>query len=740
MSNKPTLFEKLISNKPLDLSSDASSLRHSFVFKILIIIATIAICSFFFIVHIKDYIEEPDKFNLLPGYIWSGEKLQAEYTFPIYKSNQEYQSEIRIARESTGPVFLLDQSKEAIMLEKVNILLDSLQNITPQSNKLLEEPLSDKALRNFLELNQNQRNNNIRKLRSELNKHINDSYRNGYVNVNLDRIEQNEITVRIPPNREFPLQKSGLTDRGLYIDRARAFANKEFDKSIDLVFEILSKVAQPNLIYSEELTEQARQIAEKSVPKTSGLIRKGEIIVNQGEVLTDEIIPIIKSYHTSRQMRHYDTISLTAAIGSIGHSMIIYSIILLYLVYIRKKIFDDNFQLGMISGLLISVSAMAWLSVELQSIEPIEYLIFLPALSMLAAIIFDLRTAFCVTVAMALMVAGIRGNDYETGTAMLFAGTLAAYTVRDIQSRTQIFRSMFSIFTGLAIAIVMFGLERSYEFSVILTRLVFALFNAVIAPAITFGVLFILERISNIATDLRIKEYDNLNHPLLVKMNETAPGTYQHTLAVALLGERCAQSIGANPLLTKVGAYFHDIGKIEKAEYFTENQMHIGNKHDLIQPIRSAATIREHVLDGIELAKQYKLPKRIIEFIPMHHGTSLIRHFYAKALEEANQKGIKINEDDFKYPGPLPNSKETAIVMICDAAEAISRITDLDKDAIKQKIANTIDNKILEGQFDNANLTFQEVNLIKDTIFKYIIAKTHQRVNYKEIPPSEEKS
>ncbi len=738
MNNKQTLFEKLISKKSLEIEANAS-IRHSFWFKIVIIISTIAICSFFFIFHIKHNIEEPDKFNLVPGYTWTSEKLQAEYTFPIYKSNQEYQAELRIARESTSPVFLLDQSKEAILLEKVNSLLDSLQNITAESNKLLDEPLSDRAIKPFLQLNQNQRINKIRKLKRELNKFINDVYRNGFVNVNLERIEHNEVIVRIPPNREYPLQKSGLTDRGLYLDNIRAFASKEFEKSVDLVIEILSKDAQPNLSFSEELTEQARQVAEKSVPKTSGLIRKGEVIVNQGEILTDEVIPIIKSYHTSRQMRRYDAISFTAALGSIGHSMIIYSIVILYLIYIRKKIFNDNFQLAVISSLLVFVSAMAWASVELQFIEPIEYLIFLPALSMLAAIIFDSRTAFYVTVAMALMIAGIRGNDYSTGTAMLFAGTLAAYTVRDIQSRTQIFRSMFSIFIGLSIAIIVFGLERSLEFDVILSRLVFSLFNAALAPVITFGALFILERISNIATDLRIKEYDNLNHPLLVKMNETAPGTYQHTLAVALLGERCAQAIGANPLLTKVGAYFHDIGKMAKAEYFTENQLDIGNKHDLIQPIRSAAAIREHVLDGIELAKQYKLPKRIIDFIPMHHGTSLIRHFYAKALEEAEAKGVKVNENDFKYPGPLPNSKETAILMICDAAEAISRITDMDKDAIKQKIANTINDKILEGQFDNSNLTFEEVNIIKDTIFKYITAKTHQRVNYKEIPKLDDK-
>jgi hypothetical protein len=256
----------------------------------------------------------------------------------------------------------------------------------------------------------------------------------------------------------------------------------------------------------------------------------------------------------------------------------------------------------------------------------------------------------------------------------------------------------------------------------------------VISPILTFGGIYIVESLTDLVTDLKIKEFDNLNHPLLLKMNEVAPGTYQHTMGVALLAERCAQAIGANQLLTKVGAYYHDIGKISKAEYFTENQLDIGNKLDLLPPQRSAIAIREHVNDGIELAKQYKLPKRIIDFIPMHHGTTIIKHFYAKALEEVKEKDILINPDDFRYPGPKPNSKETAILMICDAAEAISRVKEYDKDEIIKRINDSIDEKILDGQFDDADLTFEDVKIIKETIKKIIIAKSHQRVVYKEIP------
>jgi putative nucleotidyltransferase with HDIG domain len=337
---------------------------------------------------------------------------------------------------------------------------------------------------------------------------------------------------------------------------------------------------------------------------------------------------------------------------------------------------------------------------------------------------------------MALMLSGIRGNDYDLGISMLFAGTLAAYTVRDIQSRTQMFKSIFYIFIGLIIPITAIGLERSSDFSSVMNKILLSLLNAGFAPLITFGLLFILERFSNITTDLKLQEYDNINHPLLVKLSEAAPGTYQHTLALAVLCEKCAAAINANSRLAKVGALFHDIGKIYKPEYFSENQIDIDNKHDLISPFKSAEAIRNHVFEGERLAQEYKLPQRVIDFIPMHHGTSIIKHFYAKALEETGD--IVIDTEDYRYHGQKPNSKETAIVMICDSCEALSKVPFKDNDELEKAIEKNIQDKFTDGQLEDSNLTFHDLKIIKDICLKYILAITHQRVEYKEIP--EEKS
>lgn len=734
MSKKETLFQRLISSRETS-DIDFSKVRYSEKYKIFIIISTVIVCSVFFILHLTGY-DEQNKFNLVPGYQWTGQTIKAEFTYPVYKSVLTYQNEVKEARENTNFVFVLDKSIEAISIRKINSILDSIKAISnPDFNELsLQDEISLKTLQEFRALPNNQRLTKINKIRSLTIQFVNNVYDNGFVNVNLDKIKHTEITVRISANREFIYPKSSLNDRGTFLTKLQRFASLNFDKDASAVIEIIAKNVQPNLIYSEELTERARQNNEKSVPKTIGIVRKGETIISKGEILNEENILKIKSYKSSQQMREENIITTYNIIGSIGHSAIIYSILLIYLYYIRRKIFADNLYLLILSVSLIVVSFVAWITVNFYTESPIEYLIFLPTLSMLLAIIFDSRTAFYSTVTMALMISGIRGNDYSTGTAMLFAGILAAYTVRDIQSRTQIFRSIFYIFIGLGLVIIFFGFERSDGFDIILPKLLFAGVNSVISPILTFGGIYIVESLTDLVTDLKIKEFDNLNHPLLLKMNEVAPGTYQHTMGVALLAERCAQAIGANQLLTKVGAYYHDIGKISKAEYFTENQLDIGNKLDLLPPQRSAIAIREHVNDGIELAKQYKLPKRIIDFIPMHHGTTIIKHFYAKALEEAKEKDILINPDDFRYPGPKPNSKETAILMICDAAEAISRVKEYDKDEIIKRINDSIDEKILDGQFDDADLTFEDVKIIKETIKKIIIAKSHQRVVYKEIP------
>jgi putative nucleotidyltransferase with HDIG domain len=498
--------------------------------------------------------------------------------------------------------------------------------------------------------------------------------------------------------------------------------------------EIIAKNFKPNINYSAKLTDEARIFEVKSVARTNGFVRAGEVIISKGEIVDEETTQKIQSYNLFKFKGGQNTYNFWLILGNIFHAAVIYSILILYLFIIRKRIFEDNVQIIILSASVVIVSLLAWLSIEVKSTLPIEYFIILPGVSMLVAIAFDSRTAFYLTVTMSLMLAGIRGNDYDTGTAMMFSGILASYSVRDIQSRTQMFKSISYIFIGFLASIIAFSLERSLDWDLTIQKLLVALLNSAISPLTTFGLLFLLERFTNITTDLKLEEYDKVNHPLLVKLSEIAPGSYQHSLSMSVMAEKCATAINASQILAKVGALYHDIGKITKPEYFVENQIEIGNKHDMLTPKRSADAIKSHIVEGVKLAKEYKLPQRIIDFIPMHHGTFLIKHFYAKAIEELGESAV--HEEDYRYPGPKPNSKETAIVMICDSAEAISRVSGKSREDIEKMLNTTIQSRFTDGQFDECDLTLNDLHIIKEACVKHLYGSSHQRIDYKEIKES----
>ncbi len=704
--------------------------------KVFIILLTIVICSIFFIFHFNERIYENKFYNIEPGYIWTDQSIYTKFSFPIYKNDENYQNEVKIARRLALQVFVLEENSP----QKSKIIIDStIKNLIDNAN----------SNRNNTNITRRNRNNNsqsfeiieankFRKISEYVDNFFKMAYSRGLVDISLENITNPEISVRVGNNLlEKIYSKFDLLDSNQFIDRATTYFREnlnEYDAQVAL--NIAKKAIKPNIIYSQELSNRSKRIAEESVTKTNGIVREGDIIVRKGQPINSEVINKLQSYERARMNVGFSTQSFWTIIGSIGHATIIYLILLIYLFVLRKKIFYNNFLMSIISSFLIISAFMTYLSLQIQLNLPFEYLVIIPALSTLATIVLDSRTAFCITVTMVLMFAGIRGNDYDAGTAMLFAGTLSSYTVRDIKSRTQVFKSMFFVFIGFVIPVVFFGLERSADLGQISLRLATVAVNSAVSPLITFGLLFVIERISNVTTDLGLQEYDDLNHPLLLRLNEQAPGTYQHTMAVAMLAEKSASAINAHELLTKVGAYFHDIGKLAVPQIFVENQGELPAIHEGLSPKESADLIRNHIKEGILLAKQYKLPARIVDFIPMHHGTTLIKYFYVKARELAKDKS-EVNEDDYRYLGPKPATKETAILMICDAAEAMSRLANNDRDKLNSMLTDLIRDRIMDGQFEECDLNFKEINQIKETCIRNLIAASHKRVEYKKLDDEE---
>ncbi|MBI5324646.1 MAG: HDIG domain-containing protein [Ignavibacteriae bacterium] len=734
---KKTLLKKIRYKESESIPHSGKGLRYSKRTKVIIFILTALFCTFFFSFHFNTQKSISLKFSAKPGNIWTSQPLVAEFTYPIFKDLSEYNKEVSKAKEKTLPVFALETSSINQSMKVFNLIISNLQNYINNTPNNIGAFFTIDELRKFDGMSLAQKQKDLTSMVKLIKYYLAEVYRYGLTNISLAQLKNNEVTIQLPPNNIKIISKDLLSDSITISEKASKYLNNKISNAaIEISLEIISRCAVPNLVYSKSLTDQAFLLSEQSVAKTEGMVRKGESIVSKGQVVTNEILKKIRSYENSKLLRSESIYSIWYFLGSFGHSVLIYTILLIYLFFIRKKIFYDNLQISILSVLLILIAFMSWLSIEISTPLPLEFLIMLPAFSMLSAIVFDSRTAFYVTVTMALMVSGIRGNDYDVGISMMFAGTLAAYTVRDIQSRTQMFLSIFYILIGLSVSIIVIGLERSADFSASLNKLLMALVNSSFSPLVTYGLLFVIERTTNFTTDLRLQEYVNLNHPILTKLSELAPGTYQHTLSMAQLAERCAIAINSNPLLTKVGAYFHDIGKISKPEYFSENQIDIDNKHEMLSPRKSADAIKNHVVDGIKIAHDSKLPQRLIDFIPMHHGTSLVKHFYAKAIEMAD--GEPVNDEDFRYPGPKPNSKETAIVMICDSIEALSRVPFKEKEDLEKAVDRSLKDKLLDGQLDESNLTMTDINIIKETCIKFIQSISHPRVEYKEIP--EEKS
>ncbi|MGE5457264.1 MAG: HD family phosphohydrolase, partial [Methanococcaceae archaeon] len=478
-----------------------------------------------------------------------------------------------------------------------------------------------------------------------------------------------------------------------------------------------------------DLTLQEIRLAEDKISPNIGIVNENERIIGKHERITPEAKLKIDSYRRAKAESLGFITKYTQIIGKFLHILLILTLFGIYLFLFRKRIFYDNLKILLILIITLFICIDAFLIHQITINTPMHFLILVPAASMLLTIMFDSRVGFYGTVIVSLVVAGLRGNDYSFATMNIFAGALSVYTVRDIKNRTQIFRSFIYILIGYLTSIIAFGLERFETFDNILIETAFATGNALISPVFTFGMIIFIERFFNITTDLTLLELTDFNRPLLKDLARHAPGTFTHAMTVGSLVETAAELIGANPLLARVGAYYHDIGKITEPFNFVENQLNEENRHATLEPKHSAALIIDHVKNGIDLARQAGLPQEVIDFIPMHHGTLLVTFFYEKAKNLYGTENVNVN--DFRYKGPKPNTKETALVMLADACEsAVRSIQEPDPVKVENVINKLIKNRVEDGQLDESPITFGDLKKIKEAFLYILIGQHHKRIRY----------
>jgi hypothetical protein len=506
------------------------------------------------------------------------------------------------------------------------------------------------------------------------------------------------------------------------------------DNILKIIASEISRIfLKENLLYDKELTDLDIQNRIEQIPKTIGIVKENERIISKHDPITEMTKQKLDSYKKVRLERIGVQDYFVQLIGKILAVLILIIILGFYLFYSRNDIFNNNLKLALISSLIILVSFFAFISMSLNINSPIELLIFVSVASILLTIIFDSRLAFFTIVIITFLVSSIRGGDYTTSFISFCGSVLAIFSVRDIKNRSQIFRSFFFILGGYTLAILAIDLDRSESISKIVINLSFVGINSIMSPVIAYGLLIFYEKVFRITTDLTLLELADFNQPLLRQLSTKAPGTFHHSVVMGNLAEEAAASIGANRILARVGCYYHDIGKIAKPDFFVENQLDKINKHEALNPNLSAKIIIAHVKEGIELGRKFKLPQEVINFIPMHHGTTLVKYFYNKARNNANENKEDVLDYIYRYPGPKPSSRETAIAMLADTVEASTKVVeDPTPKKLEDKIDEIIKKRFIEGELDECELTLRDLTKIKKSFLKILVGIYHQRIKYPE--------
>jgi len=385
-------------------------------------------------------------------------------------------------------------------------------------------------------------------------------------------------------------------------------------------------------------------------------------------------------------------------------------------------------------GLLLTIIMCATEFIHQYTDIP-HYYIPVAGIIILTTLLFnDLEVSFLMSFVASIIVALILGEGFGMMLTFFVGGIVGAYLCKEARTRGQLFSAAFFIGLIHVICMILLNIDSPLlnDMTFITKQILPGALNGFVSTFIVMATLKIFEYLFGVVTNFSLLELADFNQPLLKRMILEAPGTYHHSLVVSNLAESAADAIGAHALLTRVGAYYHDIGKMLKPQYFTENQLLGGNLHDKIEPSMSRLVILNHVKEGIELAQKNKLNQAIIDFIPEHHGTSVIYYFYQKSLE-ASDNPDTLNEDNFRYPGPKPRSRETAITLLADSVEGATRaLDDPNPKNIDDTVRKIVNNKFIDGQLDDCPLTLKEIDKISETFIRILTAMYHGRIKYPE--------
>jgi len=642
------------------------------------------------------------KYQFQKGKPWQYENLYAPFNFTIKKDNKTLDQERESIKRNAVPFFDLDPDIPLTALQEFSVLLDlSYQDsawATPKKK--------------------------VKQLGLNL---VNKLYKNGVLGVSGDNyLPEQLINLRV--NNQV---RQTVFSRVVQREELQELSAKELEslpEISEVMRQIIVTVVKPNLTFNAALTEASVQELLGDINPNIGVVEKGARIIAKGEVVEGEKFDKLNSLREQFQSQVWSQSNYNWLV--FGYSMLVSLVFMMLYLFLRKyrpEIFDHNTK---VSFIFINILLMIFVTTLVIKLDAAYvYLIPLCILPIVLKSFFDARLGLFVHVLTVLLLGFIVPNSFEFMFLQIIAGIVTILTVSELSKRANLFISVGQI-TGIYILgyLSFFIIQEGSLDRIALENFAYFMICGLIT-LFAFPLIYVYERIFGLVSEVSLLELSNTNTPLLKELSDRAPGTFHHSLNVANLAEAAAQEIGANSMLVRVGALYHDIGKMNNPTNFTENQVNSINTLNDLEPKESARIIVGHVIKGIELARKHKLPERIIDFIRTHHGTNLVYYFYKKELDAQGSA----DEKDYRYPGPKPFSRETAILMMADSVEAASKsLKDPTSNKINSFVENIIDLQMEQGQFANANITFKEIGQIKKVLKKKLTNMYHLRVAYPE--------
>ncbi len=662
------------------------------------------------------------------------ETLIAPFDFPIYKTQQEIEQERDSILKSFSPYFQLDTTIAYQQSARLDSSFTKIYHLA--ITKMAEEKLIPYYLKQELLLQENDfRGAVLHSLKSLYNQGIMSSVewnKNQYKQSHFIQLIRNNVSSQVASNNLYTEVSAYhfLIGSVKELPGLKAYSTDQIELLLHLMN--LNEYISGNLFYDARKTELERKSLVSNISLTEGMVLEGERIISKGEIVSDEKFRILESLRIEYNQRMgFAGHKILLLLGQFILSIISVLMIFLFLQSFRKEVFSNQLKTLFILFIILFMSALTRLVINYSQLS--VYVIPFALIAIIVKTFYDSRIALFILITTLYITAFWVPNAFEFVFMNFVAGIVAIFSLSNQYRRGKLFIT--SVLVLLAYTAVYAGislLEEGRWTSESWTELFWFVGNSLLLLS-AYPLMFIFEKTFGFLSDASLTELSDTNQPLLRQLAELAPGTFQHSLQVANLAEDAVRHLGGNVLLVRTGALYHDIGKMENPLYFIENQMPGSNIHEHFDPAESAKIVINHVENGLLLAKKNGLPEQISDFISTHHGTTLARYFYYKWLE--NNKEESNSEKLFRYPGPRPFSKETAVVMMADAVEAASRsLAKVDESSLTTLVNEIIDQQLNEEQFNNADLTFKDITTIKNVFIQRLQNIYHARIAYPKKP------